>query len=254
TSARALAYQMVHQQVQQKKQEVDALNKQNQLLQLRQTVNRKDAETRDLYLVLLLVVLSSIALYAYRTKRSQLKFQKLAQRDGLTGIFNRQHFIEASDQTLAYGAKSVRDACVVMLDLDHFKDVNDAHGHAAGDMVLKRAVAACQKHLRSMDVFGRLGGEEFGILMPDCVPERAFDVAEAMRKEIAGLSDWTDDKIGFSVYASFGVSAARWSGYDLPQLLTQADSALYQAKREGRNRVVVYTPERMPAMPERRQH
>jgi diguanylate cyclase (GGDEF)-like protein len=107
-------------------------------------------------------------------------------------------------------------------------------------MVLKRAVAACQAQLRSTDIFGRLGGEEFGILMPDCVPERAADQAELMRKAIAGLSELAEDGIDFPVHASFGVSAARWSGYKLPQLLAHADSALYQAKREGRNRVVVH--------------
>ncbi len=249
TSARTLAYQMIHQQVLEKKLQVDALSKQNQVLQLRQTVDRKESEARDLYLVMLLMLLGSIALYAYRTKRSQLKFMKLARRDGLTGIFNRQHFIEASEQALAYGAKSVRDACVIVIDLDHFKEVNDAHGHAAGDIVLKRAVAACQKYMRSLDVFGRLGGEEFGILMPDCVPERAVDVAELMRKEIAGLSESGGDAIDFPIHASFGIAAARWSGYDLRQLLAHADSALYQSKREGRNRVSVYDHATTAAFP-----
>ena len=240
TSARMLAYQMVKQQVQAKKMQVDALSKQNQVLELRQTVNQKAAEARDLYLVMLLMLLGSVAFWAWRIKRSEVKFMHLARRDGLTGIFNRQHFIEASGHSLDYCAKSLRDACVVVIDLDHFKEVNDAHGHATGDLVLKRAVAACQSQLRSVDVFGRLGGEEFGILMPDCVPERAADTAESIRKAIAALSDSAEDGIGFPVYASFGVSAAHWSGYDLPRLLAHADSALYKAKREGRNRVAVY--------------
>ena len=236
TSARALAFQMIRQQVQSKKLQIDALNKRNQVLQLQQTVNKKDAETGRLLIVLLLVVLGSFALYAYRTKRSQLKFMRLSQLDGLTGIFNRQHFIEASEQTLNYGAKSLREACVIVIDLDHFKEINDAHGHAAGDLVLKRTVAACQTHLRSVDVFGRLGGEEFGILMPDCVPERAADQAEQMRLAIAMLAG-ADSGIDFPVFASFGISTSLWSGYNLRQLLAHADSALYKAKREGRNRV-----------------
>ncbi len=236
-SARAIAYQMVHQQVQEKKAQVAALSQQNQVLKLKQAVSRKDMIAAELGVALLLVVLGSIALYAYRTKRSQLKFQKLARRDGLTEIYNRQYFVELAEQELVYCRNSVRDVSVVAIDLDHFKEINDTHGHAAGDFALKRAVAACQQHLRSVDIFGRLGGEEFGILMPDCVPERARDIAEAMRAEIAALHA-TESGPNFPVSASFGVTAARWSGYDLLQLLAQADSALYQAKRDGRNRVV----------------
>jgi diguanylate cyclase (GGDEF)-like protein len=238
-SARALAFQMVKHQVQAKKLQIDALNKKNQVLQLQQAVSAKDVETGRLWLALLLAVLVSIALWAYRTKRSEQRFMTLAQRDGLTGIFNRQHFIEASEQSLDYGAKSVRDASVIVIDLDHFKQINDEHGHAAGDLVLKRVVAACRAHLRSVDVFGRLGGEEFGILMPDCVPERAADQAEQMRLAVAALCDFEEGP-DFPVFASFGISAARWSGYNLRQLLAHADSALYQAKRAGRNRVHVY--------------
>ncbi len=239
TSARMLAYQMVNQQVQAKKQQIDALNKKNQVLQLQQVVSAKDAVVGRLWIALLLLVAGSIGMYAYRTKRSQLKFQDLAQRDGLTGIYNRQHFLESSEQSLDYGAKSVRDACVVVIDLDHFKQINDEHGHPAGDTVIRRVVAACQMHLRSVDVFGRLGGEEFGILMPDCVPERASDMAEEMRKAICEMSGFEDGP-DFPVSASFGVAAARWSGYNLRQLLAHADSALYQAKRAGRNRVVLH--------------
>ena len=237
SSARTLAYQMIHQHVLEKKLQVDALSKQNQVLKLKQTVNRKNMIAIQLGIALLLVILGSIGMYAYRTKRSQLKFQKLARRDGLTEIYNRQYFVELAEQELEYCRKSVRDVSVVAIDLDHFKQINDTHGHAAGDFALRRAVAACQKHLRSVDVFGRLGGEEFGILMPDCVPERAIDLAEEMRQSIAGMAG-NEGEPEFSIHASFGVTAARWSGYDLLQLLAQADSALYQAKREGRNRVV----------------
>ena len=238
-SAKALAYQMIAQQVREKKSQIDTLNKQNQVLQLRQTVSTKTAETRDLYLVILLLVLGSIAFWTWRIKRSELKFMKLARRDGLTGIFNHQYFVDASGELLQYCAKSARDACVLVIDLDHFKLVNDAHGHATGDMVLKRAVAACQTHLRSIDIFGRLGGEEFGITLPDCTLEMAMQQAEQLRVAIAGIAR-ADDGPGFPVHASFGVAATDFSGYELRQLMAHADSALYQAKREGRNRVVVF--------------
>ncbi len=237
-SAKALAYQMVAQQVLANRMQIDALNKQNQVLQLQQALGNKAAETGRLYFALLLSVLGFIALWAYKTKRSQLRFKTLARRDGLTGIFNRQHFVEATKAALQYCAKSAREACVIVIDLDHFKLVNDTHGHAVGDTVLKRAVSACQTQLRSIDIFGRLGGEEFGIALPDCTLATASQRAEELRVAIAGLYGG-ESGLDLTVSASFGVASTLGSGYDLRQLLIDADTALYEAKREGRNRVVV---------------
>ncbi|HZP66212.1 MAG TPA: GGDEF domain-containing protein [Rudaea sp.] len=238
TSARTLAYQMVNQQVLDKKRQIDALNEKNQRLQLQQEVDAKASETFRLYILLLMSGLAFVVLWAYKTKRSQLRFKKLARRDGLTGIFNRQHFIDAAEALLRYCAKSGRDACVVVIDLDHFKLVNDVHGHAAGDLVLKRTVASCQAHLRSIDVFGRLGGEEFAILLPECDVAAARERAERMRRTIAELVD-TDPDVEFAVSASFGVASASQAGHELKDLLAHADVALYDAKRGGRNRVSV---------------
>jgi diguanylate cyclase (GGDEF)-like protein len=237
-SAKALAYQTVNQQVLAKKLQIDTLNKQNQILQLQQSLASKAAVTSRLYIILLLTILASIALWTYRVKRSQLRFMKLARRDGLTGIFNRQHFVEEVEQLLLYCKKSARDACIVLIDLDHFKVVNDTHGHAVGDRVLRRAVEACQAHLRSTDVFGRLGGEEFGILLPDCSLEQAYRRAEQIRVAIATAATG-ENAPGIPISASFGVAVTSRSGYELRGLLIHADEALYRAKREGRNRVVV---------------
>jgi diguanylate cyclase (GGDEF) domain len=237
-SAKALAYQTVKQQVLAKKLQIDTLNKRNQILTLQQTLAKKAAETSRLYIILLLIVLASIALWTYRVKRSQLRFMKLARRDGLTGIFNRQHFVNEAELQLRYCRKSERQACLVLIDLDHFKVVNDTHGHAVGDRVLKRAVEACQQHLRSTDIFGRLGGEEFGIVLPECTLEQALNRAEQIRVAIATATSG-DDALGISISASFGISSVVHSGYELRQLLIHADEALYRAKREGRNRVSV---------------
>jgi len=239
-SARALAYQMVHQQVLDKKREIEALNEKNRALELRQQIDSKTAEIRLLYIGMLLMGLALVATWAYRTKRSQLKFQKLARRDGLTGIFNRQHFLESAQEVLRYCAKDSREASVLALDLDHFKSVNDMHGHAAGDAVLRRVVAACQARLRSIDIFGRLGGEEFAILLPDCAEEVALLRAEEMRAAIAGLHGRADAAAGIVATASFGVASTQACGYNLPTLLAHADSALYAAKRAGRNRVSMH--------------
>jgi diguanylate cyclase (GGDEF)-like protein len=238
-SAKALAYQTVKQQVLAKKLQIDTLNKQNQILQLQQALGTKAMETNRLYIILLLTILASIVLWAYRLKRSQMSFMKLARRDGLTGIFNRQHFVASAEQQLKYCQKSGRIAGLIVIDLDHFKIVNDTHGHAVGDHILRRAVAACEAHLRSTDVFGRLGGEEFGILMPECDRDVVAGRAELIRLAIASVSN-SEDAPGVEVSASFGVSSTAESGYNLRQLLIHADKALYSAKREGRNRVVVF--------------
>jgi diguanylate cyclase (GGDEF)-like protein len=232
--AKALAFQTVQQQVAAKKLQIDTLNKQNEILQLQRSLDKKASETSRLYIALLLTVLAFIAFWAYRTKRSQLRFMKLARRDGLTGIFNRQHFISMAEQRLQHCRKSAREACLVLIDLDHFKAVNDTHGHAMGDRVLKRAVETCQAHLRTADIFGRLGGEEFGIVLPECSLDQALGRAELIRVAIAAVVH-EDDTPGMTVSASFGVTSTVRSGYELRELLIHADDALYQAKRAGRN-------------------
>jgi len=237
-SAKALAFQTVQQQVMAKKLQVDTLNKQNQILQLQQSLDKSASEMSRLYIILLLTVLAFIGFWAYRVKRSQLRFMKLARRDGLTGIFNRQHFVSSAELQLQYCKKSARQACLVLIDLDHFKVVNDTHGHAVGDRVLKRAVAACQEHLRSTDIFGRLGGEEFGIVLPECTLEQALGRAEQIRVAIATAAGG-EDAPGIPISASFGVATIARSGYDLRKLLIDADDGLYRAKREGRNRISV---------------
>lgn len=239
TTAKTLAYQMVNQQVLDKKRQIDTLTETNQVLQLQQQVAEKSEETERLYVLLLGSVLGFIVLWAYRTKRSQMRFQKLARRDGLTGILNRQHFMDEAKAVLQYCGKSAREACMILVDFDNFKAVNDTHGHVAGDVVLQSAVAVLQVHMRSMDIFGRLGGEEFGILLPDCGVDTALQRAEQLRIAIAGLAR-AETGIDFDVSASFGVTSTRESGYDLRQMLIHADSALYRAKREGRNRVATF--------------
>lgn len=235
-SAKALAYRIVEQKVLARKLQFEELDKKNKLLGLQGELDRKELETGRLYILLLLLGLAFIGLWGYRIKRSQLRFMRLARRDGLTGIFNRQHFVGEAERLLHYCQKSGRDACMVLLDLDHFKQVNDTHGHAVGDQVLKRTVVACQAHLRSTDLFGRLGGEEFGILLPECDLDRVLARVDEMRLAIAAISTGKNDPT-VTVSASFGVASTAQSGYKLRDLMTGADDALYKAKREGRNRI-----------------
>jgi diguanylate cyclase (GGDEF)-like protein len=235
-SAKALAYQMVRQQVQAKRAEVDALARRNQILRLQQALDRKAVEASRLYIAVLLLGLLAIGLWLLRLKRSQLQFMRLAQRDSLTGICNRKHFMSEAEHALGDARRSSRGACLVLIDLDHFKLTNDTYGHAMGDQVLRRAVAACQEHVRSTDVFGRLGGEEFGVLLSECAMDGGIERAEAFRRAIATLGG--QEEPGVPVSASFGVACTGESSYELRQLLMDADHALYRAKRAGRNCVV----------------
>jgi len=238
-STSALAYQTVAQRVRSKKDQIAALQQQNQLLALKRQAQARSLLAVQLAIALLLLLLGSVALYAVRTRRAQRKFRDLARRDGLTGICNHQHFMERAEQVLAASRKDAREASMVTIDLDHFKRVNDEHGHAAGDAALRHTVDCCKAHLVPNAIFGRLGGEEFAILLPDCVRERAAELAETMRARIAALHD-LPARLPFAVTASFGIASTRDVGHDLKVVLAHADRSLYQAKRDGRNRVAVH--------------
>ena len=238
-SARHLAYQKVNHENIANKLQVDALNKQNHVLQLERQLTGKAVEASRLYIVLLTMTVIFIGLWAYRTKRSQLHFQTLSQLDGLTGICNRPHFITQAERALEASRRTGEHLCMILCDLDHFKSINDKYGHATGDFVLKRTVSACKVLLDKNEVFGRFGGEEFGVLLPACGPEEARQRAEQLRMTIAGITAYQGTTKA-TVSASFGIASTSHSGHELGQLLAHADAALYEAKRTGRNRVVLF--------------
>ena len=238
-SARHLAYQKVNHENIANKLQLDALNKQNHVLQLERELSGKAVETSRLYIALLIMSVVSIGLWAYRTKRSQLHFQTLSQLDGLTGICNRPHFIAQAEKALDASRRTGEQLCMILFDLDHFKLINDRYGHATGDFVLKRTVSACKVHLDKGEIFGRFGGEEFGVLLPACGPEHGRQRSEQLRVTIAGITAYQGSSKA-TVSASFGIATTSGSGHELGQLLAHADAALYEAKRTGRNRVVLF--------------
>ena len=239
-SARTLAYEVTKQHLLAQKFETENLSKQNSILRLEQALNTKAVETSRLYIALLLLVVASIALWLYRLKRSQLRFKKLSRHDGLTGIFNHQHFVSEADHALRLLEKRLGTACLISIDLDHFKMVNDTHGHTMGDAVLKQTAATCRQQLRPSDLFGRLGGEEFGILLLDCTRDQGMLIADRIRIAIEATPAIEDGSV-VSFSASVGLASTDTSSYDLQRLRRDADAALYRAKRTGRNRVIADT-------------
>jgi diguanylate cyclase (GGDEF)-like protein len=135
--------------------------------------------------------------------------------------------------------KKAENACLISIDLDYFKQVNDTHGHAMGDAVLKQAVAICQRELRPTDLFGRLGGEEFGILLAGCSRHQGLEIANRIRVAIDATPMGHDDCV-ITISASVGLASTEVSGHDLQRLCKEADAALYRAKGAGRNRVVAH--------------
>ncbi len=160
-----------------------------------------------------------------------------ASTDALTGVSNRRYFIARAEQELRRARRFARGLSVMMVDLDHFKNINDTHGHAGGDLVLKEAVKACSGSLRGTDNIGRLGGEEFAVLMPETDLKAALEGAERLRRAIEGHKIAIGKQI-VQCTASVGVASLQPQDGDIDALLHRADQALYLAKQDGRNRVV----------------
>ncbi|HVI55704.1 MAG TPA: GGDEF domain-containing protein [Luteibacter sp.] len=241
-NVRNAAYEAARQHFRAEKLETEGLGKENRILRLQQALDAKAVETSRLYIVVMSLVLLSIIFWMLRIKRSQLRFKWLSSCDGLTGIFHHQHFMSESERALQVLEKRSGDGCLVFLDLDHFKHVNDTHGHAVGDAVLKHAVATCKGQLRKADLFGRLGGEEFGMLLMDTPRLQGTVVAERIRVALAA-SPLIMDGLVISFSASIGLACTDITGYDLQRLCRAADAALYRAKRKGRNSVVTDSEE-----------
>ncbi|MGE5865940.1 MAG: GGDEF domain-containing protein [Rhizobacter sp.] len=162
------------------------------------------------------------------------EIERLANGDELTGLPNRRSMLRSLDDEIARAAREQTPVCIALLDIDHFKRINDVHGHAVGDDALRRFAAVAQAHLRATDRFGRHGGEEFLWLMPDTSPADA-ELAVARLREGVAATDWQDVADGLRLRFSAGLADLR-PGEGAEQLLSRADRALYGAKHAGRDR------------------
>jgi diguanylate cyclase (GGDEF)-like protein/PAS domain S-box-containing protein len=169
-------------------------------------------------------------------KKAELDLLELATVDSLTGLANRRAFIEQVDREITRLRRTANHASILMIDIDHFKNINDQHGHAAGDAVLKELSELFRSRLRKSDVAGRLGGEEFSVLLPETGIEGALIVAEHLRQQVDDLDvKFENKKLKFTI--SIGVAEIDAKDSDSKLVLAHADYAMYQAKQDGRNKV-----------------
>jgi len=169
-----------------------------------------------------------------RMKAMERQLQEMARTDELTGLTNRRYFMEQARKELARAARYGHPVAMLSFDIDHFKNINDRYGHPEGDEMLRAISRICRDTLRETDTLGRLGGEEFGVLLPECDIEAAARVAERLRRNVAAHACQFGEK---AVGCTISLGGARYAGpeEDLEGLMKRTDKALYQAKNSGRN-------------------
>jgi diguanylate cyclase (GGDEF)-like protein len=182
---------------------------------------------------------ASAAAQAISNARLYREVQQLAITDTLTGLFNRRGLLELGGREIERARRFNRTLCVIMFDLDRFKDINDTYTHAVGDQVLNAVSQLCRKNLREVDILGRPGGDEFVILLPEATFHTATMVAERIRAAIAGTT-FCVKKADIRVTASVGIAQSSKDTLDLAVLIDQADQAMYSAKQAGRNCISTY--------------
>ena len=174
-------------------------------------------------------------------QEQQHELEQLARTDGLTGVLNRRTFFEEAERELAWSQRTGQPQALLELDLDHFKQVNDDFGHAAGDAVLQQVGQILSNEVRSIDVLGRIGGEEFAIVSRGSNIHQGVALAERLRSSIAAMHvDYLD--LTLTCTTSIGVTEIQPADQRPEDALRRADTALYQAKHRGRNRVETHTP------------
>lgn len=183
---------------------------------------------------------------------SELELRLLSTTDGLTGALTRRAFREEGSRAITLALRHHHDLSCIMLDLDHFKSVNDGHGHAVGDLVITACVEVCRQELREADLIGRVGGEEFAILLPYTDRTTAMQVAEKIRNAIERVFV-RSERGPVRISASLGVASTDLSVGDIDDLLKRADLALYAAKGNGRNCCELWqAPDPVPSLARRR--
>ena len=184
---------------------------------------------------LLFTIAIAFILLAMAKERTELLHKTAAMVDSLTGLPNRRAFLEGGAQLARRIETDPRPAAVLLIDLDHFKSINDSFGHALGDRVLQIFAEIATANIGPHDLIGRLGGEEFAIALYDVDCDRAMEIAETIRQQFADIASDVDGRQTMAT-CSIGVSVSEEAPLDMSSLLGHADQALYSAKQRGRNR------------------
>lgn len=194
-----------------------------------------DKHTRDTYLEILLVSLLVFFIISFTLLVTlyQYKLKKSSELDYLTKIYNRNKFYELAEKEIRMSKRYKHVSSIMLMDIDHFKNINDSYGHEWGDIVLKELTSEIMKNIRNVDVFGRWGGEEFVLLLPHTKKSDAIKVAEKIRK----LIDESSSPKLKDVTISIGLAEIDSEDYDIDKAINLADEAMYTAKRNGRNQV-----------------
>lgn len=171
--------------------------------------------------------------------KANAALEQQARFDYLTGLCTRRYFMQLAEAEWSRAMRFENDLAVLVLDVDHFKNINDTHGHQCGDAVLKALGALLQKTVRNIDIVGRMGGEEFAIVLPQTGLEKALEAAERIRLLLLDPPIAVEPGHSITCTASIGVATPRPDDSDIARLLHRADLGLYEAKRSGRNRVAV---------------
>ncbi|QSP95705.1 diguanylate cyclase [Marinobacter salinisoli] len=187
------------------------------------------------------LMLAFVHLYEIRREEAENRLVTMAQTDALTGLPNRSNFQETLARTLAESERSGADFALVIMDIDHFKLINDALGHDAGDRVLRHIASRLQERLRATDFVGRIGGEEFGLILRGVRPAHAFELMDELRQVIAER-EVRYGEARICVTASFGIAHWPVHGRSAETLFSMADRSLYKGKTSGRNCVVSAEP------------
>lgn len=230
--AKQLAIQQAKHLNHQKEAKIALLTTQNALA-------NEQVQNDRLAMALIALTCFALLLWAYKHRSAAIKLKVKAEQDELTGIANRYYFNQQAEAALAFCKKQQQPVAYILFDLDHFKQVNDNYGHPTGDWVLCEAVKSALKACRSNDLIGRLGGEEFAILLPNSTLQQASYLAEKCRKAIAE-TETEGSGYQFSITASFGLTDSERCGYQLDKLYACADAALYCSKDAGRNRICLF--------------
>lgn len=219
------------------KYETQLLENQVQIQQLKLDAQQRQQETTRLYLVLAAVIALSLALLAWILWRSRRRFRTQAQTDSLTGIANRRHFLDRAQQVARKDLSKI--ASVLVLDIDYFKLINDAHGHQAGDAAIRHVATQANACLREGDVFGRIGGEEFAALLPATDGPTAWKLAERIRQVIE-QTPLVHHGEQIPITVSIGLMSGTLTGDNIETLMQCADKVMYRAKGAGRNRSLIH--------------